>query len=182
MHVISSVLLQGAPCLWSGYSEWTLPEQSLCNKQDWYDSLKACWFMNASSSVWVPGSGCYLLDEWKLRFPLSCVCVCVCEQKTSHFLCGSQVLPPIFLFDFKHFSPCVTGMSASQTWKHEYTWRSEELMQHRTQEPWNESSSFPPIGTLQRKTGISGLFWAKSSPTINISAPAWSVKRPWRKC
>ena len=68
--------------------------------------------MNASSSVWVPGSGCSLLDEWKLRFPLSCmcVCVCVCEQKPSHFLCGSQVLPPIFLFNFKHFSPCVTGI------------------------------------------------------------------------
>ena len=80
MHVISSVLLEGALYLWSAYSEWTLPEQSLCNKQDWYDSLKACCFMNTSSSVWVPGSGCSLLDEWKLRFPLSlaCVCVCVC--------------------------------------------------------------------------------------------------------
>ena len=112
MHVISSVLLEGALYLWSSYSEWTLPEQSLCNKQDWYDSLKACCFMNASFSVWVPGSGCSLLDEWKLRFLLSFVCVCArtYTQKTSHFLCGSQVLPPIFLFDFKHFSPCVTGI------------------------------------------------------------------------
>lgn len=47
--------------------------------------------------------------------------VCACVQKTSHFLCGSQVLPPLFLFHFEHFSACVTGRSLSQTWKHKYT-------------------------------------------------------------
>ena len=145
--------------------------------------------MDAVSSVWAPGSSCSLLDEWKLRFPLSFVCVsvhvCVCARTEHKSLpvwkpgSASYISLQLWeLFPLCNGHVCIPNTEAQI---HLTCW-SEELTQHRCKRLGMKAHPSYRLALCKGKRGTSGLFWAKPSPTINISVPAWIVKRPWRKC